>query len=402
MNLKNIQRAICFAAGLLCMGLRPEVALAASVISGREVEPNNTYATANSAVASGATISGSVTVTTTYNPTPVYGYDIDIFAIYVSQPGIISLKVTSGISASSSIRAVIIGSIVLADDYKVLFGGSVMTLETAVETAGTYYVYITTGYSSNQNYSFTVTYPDTPVAPVATAKLNVGPIFSSAQTSSRSFLRFYNTGANAGTVTATLYDYATGTLLGAWTSPSIPAGAELQYYISSLESSAGLISKPSYYSLSIASGITGYFQHVLYRPSDGTLTNLSTCDAGTTADAKKLGGVHSSTVGDLGFPSSIAINNTGTTATSVSLGIYDARNGTKLGTYTTASIPSHGLVIPTVASIEAAARITPTPGLGHYVIKAESAFTGFLQHFVFNAQVGVITDMTTACTLSGP
>ena len=398
MNLKNIQRAICFAVGLLCMGLRPEVALAASVISGRELEPNNAFSSANGGVASGQLISG----TTSYRDTGG-GVDWDLFAIYVSGPGIINVSITCPPS-TYGLRAVIYNSAFASVEEKQNCYNT-LTVTAAVAKAGTYYIaLVQTNLGSVTDYSFTVTYPNTPVT-----KLNVGPIFSSEQTSSRSFLRFYNTGENAGTVTATLYDYATGTLLGAWTSPSIPAGAELQYYISSLESSAGLISKPSYYSLSIASGITGYFQHVLYRPSDGTLTNLSTCDAGTTADAKMLGGVHSSTVGDFGFPSSIAINNTGTTATSVSLGIYDARNGTKLGTYTTASIPSHGLVIPTVASIEAAAqiygqaaRITQTSGLGHYVIKAESAFTGFLQHFVHNAQVGVITDMTTACTLSGP
>jgi len=394
------------------MGLRPEVALAASVFKGgayglpnQEVEPNNTLGTANGAIGSGETIQGVA----------FFG-DEDWFAIYVASPGYVTVQVdcseywlggalypgTNECTATlfslenNGIKTTVLDTVTTYRD---------STIKTAALSAGTYYVSIKPGYYGSTavtKYKLTFTYPNAPIAPVATAKLNVGPIFSSAQTSSRSFLRFYNTGANAGTVTANLYDYATGTLLGAWTSPSIPAGAELQYYISSLESSAGLISKPSYYSLSIASGITGYFQHVLYRPSDGTLTNLSTCDAGTTADAKNLGGVHSSTVGDLGFPSSIAINNTGTTATSVSLGIYDARNGTKLGTYTTASIPSHGLVIPTVASIEAAARITQTSGLGHYVIKAESAFTGFLQHFVLNAQVGVITDMTTACTLSGP
>ena len=35
----------------------------------------------------------------------------------------------------------------------------------------------------------------------------------------------------------------------------------------------------------------------------------------------------------------------------------------------------------------------------HYVIQAEGAFTGFLQHLVNNTQAGAITDMTTAGAL---
>ena len=230
---------------------------------------------------------------------------------------------------------------------------------------------------------------------------SVGAIFSSAQTSSRSFLRFYNTGTSSSTVTTSLYDYTTGTLLGQWTSPSIPAGSELQFPIETIESDIGIITKPAYYSLSIKSGFAGYFQHVLYRPSEGILTNLSTCDVGVTVDATKLSGVHSSIIADFGFPSSIVVNNTGATASAAVLGIYDARNGTELGTYTTASIPSHGLVLVTVASIESAARISPASGMEHYVISAQGVFTGFLQHLVNNQKAGVITDMTTACSLDG-
>ena len=55
---------------------------------------------------------------------------------------------------------------------------------------------------------------------------------------------------------------------------------------------------------------------MLFRPSDGTLTNLSTCATGVTADATKLAGVHTSLL-DYGFPSSIAITNTGSAATTV-------------------------------------------------------------------------------------
>ena len=44
------------------------------------------------------------------------------------------------------------------------------------------------------------------VTPAAAATLQVGAVFSTAQTASQSFLRFHNTGSSAGTVTVTLQD----------------------------------------------------------------------------------------------------------------------------------------------------------------------------------------------------
>jgi hypothetical protein len=235
----------------------------------------------------------------------------------------------------------------------------------------------------------------------APTAITVGTVYSSTQTSSQSFLRFYNSGVTDGKVTIALRDFATGQSLGQWTSPNIPAGSEQQYSIATIENGTGQsFTKPAYYSINVQTNITGYFQHVLYRPADGTLTNLSTCAAGTTADPAKLSAVHSSLL-DSGFPSSVAVNNTGTTGASATLGIYDANTGTKLGTYTTASIPANGQLILATKTIETSIGRTPTSVMYHYVIKQEGTFTGFLQHLVTNKQAGVITDMTTACALDG-
>ncbi len=230
--------------------------------------------------------------------------------------------------------------------------------------------------------------------------LLVGAVFSTAQSTSQSFLRFYNTGAAAGTVIVTLRDYASGQVLGQWTSPAIAAGAERQFPIGMIESEVGDFVKPSTYSISVQTAMSGYFQHVLYRPADGTLTNLSTCASGIIADPTKLSGVHSSIFSNA-FPSSIAVNNTGTVALTPTLGLYDARDGTKLGVATLASVAAGGQAVFTVDAIEAAAGTTPPAGTLHYVVKAEGTLTGFLQHLVNNLQVGVVTDMTAACALDG-
>lgn len=236
-----------------------------------------------------------------------------------------------------------------------------------------------------------------PSAVAATSPLRVGAVFSSAQSASQSFLRFYNTGLTTGTATITLRDYTTGQQLGQWTSPAIAGQSEQQFAISTVEGAANF-TKPSYYSLSVQSTMPGYFQHVLWRSTDGTLTNLSTCGAGVTADPAQLSGVHSSLLAP-SYPSSVVVNNTGASAAAVALGIFDARDGARIGGYTTASIPSNGQAILTAATIEAGMNSAPTAGMYHYVVKAEGAFTGFLQHLVTNQQAGVVTDMTTACLL---
>ena len=197
----------------------------------------------------------------------------------------------------------------------------------------------------------------------------------------------------------TFRDSGTGLSVGQWTSPSIPGDAEIQYAISTSEAALGAFSKPSYYAISVTPGFSGYFQHVLWKPADGTLTNLSTCETGVTIDTRRLVGVHTSIL-DGGYPSSVVVNNTGVAPTTVALGVYDARDGVKLGTYTTASIAAGANAILPVATIEAGIGITPTSNMYHYVIQVEGAFIGFVQHLVNNIQAGVVTDMSTACTLT--
>ena len=234
------------------------------------------------------------------------------------------------------------------------------------------------------------------------ADTRVGAVFSTAQSDWQSFLRFYNTGSAAGSAVVVVQDFNSGQTLGQWISPPIPAGAEQQYDIKTLETAIGITNKPYYYSISVQTPFVGYFQHVLWRAADGTLTNLSTCDVGVTAASTTLVGVHSSLL-NYGYPSTIVVNNTGTQASAVALGIYDARDGVKLGTYTTTAIPVGGAQTIAVANIESGIGRAPTPSMYHYVIKDEnpSPFTGFFQNLVNNLQSGVTTDMTTECALNG-
>ena len=240
-------------------------------------------------------------------------------------------------------------------------------------------------------------------AVIASAEgLRVPAVFSSMQPNSRSFLRFYNSGSSAGTVDVTLADYQTGEILGTWTSSSISAGAEVQFFIQDIEDGADqAFTTPNFYSASIRPTFSGSFQHVLWNPTDGTLTNLSTCDTRTTSDISTAIGVHSSLLQN-GYPSSIVIHNTDTSSAFVSLGVYDARNGQKISNYSAGSIPANGQLIVEIPDMESGVfpPINPSGTMYHYVIKIEGAFTGYLQHLVNNQSAGVVTDMTGVCTLT--
>lgn len=232
----------------------------------------------------------------------------------------------------------------------------------------------------------------------AASTVRAAPIFSPAQASAQSYLRFFNPTGAAGTVTVALYDSNSGANAGSWTSPSIAAGAERQFSISDVTSALGTSTTKPYFGANITATFRGYFQDVLYRPADGTLTNLSTCAAGVTASSAWLSGVHTSRIPD--FPSSVVVVNTGSVASAFTLGIYDARDGTKRGTYTTPSIAANGRVVIAVTTMESAAGIAPAEDMFHYNLRAEGAFSGFLQHLVDNKVAGVITDMTTACAIA--
>src|SRR5262249_37934582 len=138
---------------------------------------------------------------------------------------------------------------------------------------------------------------------------------------------------------------------------------------------------------SIQSQFAGDFQHVLWNPSDETLTNLSTCSAGVTAPAVRLASVHSSLLAADGYPSSIVIYNTGASAASAVLTVTDASSASQLFTYTTPSIPANGQQVVLVSDMEKAASFSPSSGMNHYVVTENAQFTGYLQHLVNNQQV---------------
>jgi len=230
--------------------------------------------------------------------------------------------------------------------------------------------------------------------------LRVASVFSSAQASLFSFLRFYNSGTTAGTVEVTLSDYTTGNILATWMSPSLPGLSARQFPIAEIEDNASTtFTKPMVYSVSVRPTFTGTFQNVVLRKLDGTISNVSTCD--TIANSQRmLMNVHSSILQN-SYPSAVVIHNTSTTSLNTSFGVYNSMTGQRLGTYTPTAIPANSQRVVTAVEIEANSGVSPTAGaIYQYNIRADSTFTGYLQHLVNNAAAAVIVDMTEGCTLT--
>lgn len=233
--------------------------------------------------------------------------------------------------------------------------------------------------------------------------LRVPGVFSSNHGTLFSYLRFYNGDTTAGRVEITVADGITGQALGTWTSGSIPPFSMTQVSIRTIESQANiLMNKPDFYSLSIRPTFTGYFQHAMHEPFTRVLTNVTSCDTGAAAQSGILLGVHSTRIE--GYPSSVVIHNTGANNLNLQLGVYDARNGTMLGTYQTGPIPANAQKIVSAATLQSSSfpSFQPTEiDMAHYVVKPLSgAFAGYLQHIVHNEATDTVADLTSLCRLA--
>lgn len=245
--------------------------------------------------------------------------------------------------------------------------------------------------------------PPSPSVPPSTddsssTSLHQTTIFSTGQSNTDSYLRFYNTGASAGAVTVDLFNGATGERVARWKSPGIAANATLQISVRAIEATGDVRTKPQFYTVGVTSEINGTFQHVLYRPWEGVLANLTNCDTGLTANTGKLPSVHSSVLNNR-HPSTINFYNTGSAPASPVLQIFNAATGARLGTYTTAAVAPGTLATIPVGLIEAGAGIAPSGSMQEYNIRLEYAFTGIVQHLVNNSSDGSVADMTLACAL---
>ena len=228
-----------------------------------------------------------------------------------------------------------------------------------------------------------------------------GAIFSAANR--KSFIRFY-AATHGGIVFANLLDPTSGQIVGSKEVPVSNSGMA-QVGIDELMPSTLATSpdKPDHFTVSLQANFAfaGYFQHVLWDPIGGSLSNLTACDTPLN-NAAALSFVDSSVLAGGNYNSSIVVTNpTSTDISTASLDIFDA-NGTQLGSYVSGRISAKGSKIIPVLELEQKSGIRPDAAFPQYLVKPKAPFIGTLQHLVVNQQAGgLVTDLTTSCPLSG-
>lgn len=161
--------------------------------------------------------------------------------------------------------------------------------------------------------------------------------------------RFYNGSRFAGTASMRLYDAATGTSLGTWTSPSIPSGGAIEVSASSLFAA---IAVPA------GTGAFNAFASASFRGTVRQITRTSTAiinqtDCGTPVSVLSY-------VEGPGFPgvtAAVKILNPGLHAGTVTFSLRNAATGAELGRWTSASIAPRASAVVGVAAM--AAQATP-------------------------------------------
>ena len=102
----------------------------------------------------------------------------------------------------------------------------------------------------------------------------------------QSFLRIHNNGSTAGTVTITVLNEADGTNLGSYTTGTLAVGQTTQVDMPTIEAAAGITTPSGSYTLQLTGPIVGYAQHVLFNPTTGQFSDLSSFrNGGDTANA---------------------------------------------------------------------------------------------------------------------
>jgi hypothetical protein len=240
---------------------------------------------------------------------------------------------------------------------------------------------------------------------------------ATGSSTAKSYVRLFNTAGFAATATLSLYHAATGQFYARWTSPAVAAGTSLQVGIDEIERMASPgAERPSAYTLSVdaETKMAGYIQHVAYDNDAQALLNLTTCESGMMALGNRAMNVHTAVLSER-FPSSILIHNYSGVAQAAQTRIVDSRTGSLLGFYFGSQIPNNGFQVMSVATIEASvqapnstvrSQLVPNAAEYHYAfsddgVTANFRGEGYYQHFVTNTQSGLVSDMSTACALSG-
>lgn len=225
----------------------------------------------------------------------------------------------------------------------------------------------------------------------------------------QSFVRLHNATGEAGRARISLLDAETGTQLGRWVSPSIPAHASFQFNVDRLEREAVadvVIASDDrvYYNLVVESDFDGSMQHILWQRTAGVISNMTSCADGVSGGERNLFNVHSPSF--VQYPSAVRIYNGGSTGDQATLSIYNANTGEEVVQWTSPVIEAGAALEVTVAELvedftaeDASSDIVADILPAHLNVEMAEGFNGHLQHTIRNTVAGVLTDMSAQCML---
>jgi subtilisin family serine protease len=228
-------------------------------------------------------------------------------------------------------------------------------------------------------------------------------VFGSRNPGGQSYLRFFNVDSLARTVTVQIFDDIAGTQVATW-SREIRGFASPQVNMATIEAQATpritpTVNSSQFYTLYVDAPFVGYAQHVLYSPQTSLLSNVSGCDNGLADSGRYINNVHTTLIP--GFPSFVLIHNTGSVDARPSFDVQDSRDGTSLGTFTTATAirPRSSALIQASDVLQTLGRTPDNTQFHINLILNTTTFTGFAQHWVQNTALGTVTSMGGKCDI---
>ena len=198
------------------------------------------------------------------------------------------------------------------------------------------------------------------VKTVETDSIFAGQVFSTKMNSRRvqrglSYFRFYNSDSiQSGRIRGTIYNSVTGDAVNTFVSDLIAPGQSIQISITDMEtaycsthatfSSSREDQCSQFLNVEIVSEINGLFQHIVFSPTPGHLSNFTSCSKSTNQDT--VSHVHG-LIFRTNYPSTLVVEDNpkverGSRPKSANLGFYDSTDGTFLFTHETDPIPANG------------------------------------------------------------
>jgi hypothetical protein len=301
------------------------------------------------------------------------------------------------VSGSNVAAAHVAGAIAMLRSLKP--GATVLELETALKAGGV----------PTRASDWTWTTPRIDLLAAALRLLGANPpargaivtgVASSTTTGPHSYLRFHNADDVDGVVTVYLVDEASGATLGVW-SKTISLQTSPQFDIAAIEADAVPPVVPragATYALYVDATMAGHVQHARWDAVAGLLDDPTACAAGLSTDTRTMINVHTSRLPR--YPSFLQVTNTGAADAVPTFAVTDARTSTPLGTYRMPrAVPSGGTSTFGVSDVMEILGFPPAPNAYHVVMRLSDSFPGTARHLVFNADAGVLTDMTAKCDM---